>query len=45
MIAKIIYLPNSKTMMMKLMQSQLENIMKNKVIKNRKNLSVQNYKI
>ena len=41
MAPKIIFLPNSKTMMTKLMLSQLENIMKSKVMKRRKNLPVQ----
>ena len=41
-IAEImIFIPNMKTMMMKLMRSLLENIMKSKSMKKHKNLPVQ----
>ena len=43
MAEKNIFLPISKTIMMNLMQSWLENIMKGKVLKKRSNLPVYIY--
>ena len=43
MAEKNIFLPSSKTIMMNLMQSWLENIMKGKVLKKRSNLPVYIY--
>ena len=44
MVAKFICLPNREKIMMKLMWSLLENVMKNKVMKKYTNLPVQNLK-
>ena len=43
MEAKIIFLPNIKTMILKLMQSGLANMMKSKVMKKNNNLPVENF--
>ena len=42
MAAEMIFLQNRKTMMMKLMQSRLENIMESKVMKKMKQLTSKN---
>ena len=45
MAGKMIFLPNRKTMMMDLVQSRLENIIKSKVMKNKTTYQYRNLKM